>query len=66
MIYHCLLATSGVGSKHVQSNTKEVFDASSLPMDTALLYVEVFKGVKSINNKTFILLGISSNCHKVM
>ena len=59
LLVHC----TGVGSKNVQSKAKGVTTTDSLPMDTALLHVNVSDTTDM--NKKYEVLGISSNCHKV-
>ncbi|KAM7430371.1 hypothetical protein ABFA07_018897 [Porites harrisoni] len=53
----------GVGSKNVQSKATGISHTDSLPMDTALLYVNVSDTI-DMKNTAYELLGISSNCHK--
>ena len=60
LLVHC----TGVGSKNVQSKATGISHTDSLPMDTALLYVNVSDTIDIINT-AYELLGISSNCHKV-
>ena len=47
----------------MQSKVKGVTTTDSLPMDTALLHVNVSDTTDM--NKKYEVLGISSNCHKV-